>query len=52
MDGPPKGQGYGCIYGQAGEDLNFEEIVLQNSEAILPRYIIVYRKDGIHKLIP
>ena len=52
MDGPPKDQGYGCIYGQAGEDLNFDEIVLRDSEAILPRYIIVYQKDGIRKLIP
>ena len=51
MNGPPNGQGYGCIYGQTGEDLNFEEIVLQNSEAILPRYIIVYQKDGVKKLI-
>ena len=51
MNGPPKDHGYGCIYGQAGEDLNFEEIVLQSPEAVLPRYIIVYQKDGVRKLI-
>lgn len=48
--GPPAG--YHSIYGQVGlgGDLNYEEIVLPNADAILPKYIVVYRKDGEHKI--
>ena len=41
---PPPG--YNSIFGQVGQDLNFPEIVLHNPDAILPRYIIIYQKDG------
>lgn len=53
LRGPP--QGYHSVYGQAGLGcvLNYEEIVLYGpqADAILPKYIIVYQKDGIHKLV-
>ena len=49
LNGPPSG--YHSIYGQPGESLNFAEIVLSRADAILPRYIIVYKKHGTHKLI-
>jgi hypothetical protein len=43
----------GChsVMGIPGGSLNFPELVVYNSEAILPRYIIAYKKDGVHKLI-
>ena len=40
LNGPPRG--HNSIYGEAGIDLNFDEIVLSNPAAILPRYIIIY----------
>ncbi len=43
LRGPPKG--YHSIYGKAGKSLNYDEIVVPESEAILPRYIIVYQRD-------
>ena len=41
-----------CVYGEAGQDLNYSEIVLYDHRAILPRYIILYKRDGTNKLIP
>ena len=49
LSGPP--EGYNSIYGMAGGDLNYDEIVLPQSGAILPKYIIVYEKDDVEKLI-
>ncbi|MCG8625055.1 MAG: hypothetical protein MJE68_24025 [Proteobacteria bacterium] len=40
LEGPPTG--YDSVYGNIGEDLNFDEQVVYKSEAVLPRYIIVY----------
>ena len=48
LTGPP--QGYDCVYGNTGVNLNYEEIVLYNPDAIMPRYIIVYQKDGIGQI--
>ncbi len=50
MQGPP--DGYHSIYGKVGLDLNYEEIVLPSlrADAILPKYIVVYRKDGERKI--
>ena len=48
LSGPP--HGYDSIYGQAGVDLNFPEIVVSNPQAVLPQYIIVYQKDGIRRI--
>ena len=43
-------QGYDSVYGQSGSALNYDEIVLYKSEALLPTHILVYMKDGIHKI--
>ena len=48
LQGPPSG--YHSIYGEAGGSLNYEEIVLPKADAVLPKYIIVYRKDGEQKI--
>ena len=48
LKGPP--HGYDCVYGQVGGSLNYAEIVFYNPDAVLPRYIIVYQKDGVHKI--
>ena len=50
LTGPP--EGFDSIYGQVGRELNYPEIVLHSPDAVLPRYIIVYRKDGTDRLIP
>lgn len=47
-DGPPAS--YHSIHGQAGSSLNYDEIVLPRADAILPKYIIVYRKEGELKI--
>jgi hypothetical protein len=44
MKGPPRG--YDSIYGIGGQ-LNYPEIVIHNPDAVMPRYIIVYKKDGV-----
>ena len=49
LDGPPPG--YDSVYGAVGQDLNYPEIVLPNPDAVWPRYIIVYTKDGVERLI-
>ena len=48
LKGPP--QGYDSVYGQSGGALNYDEIVLYKPEALLPTHILVYMKDGIHKI--
>ena len=45
LKGPPPG--FDSVYGQVGRKLNYPEIVFYNSDAVMPHYIIVYRKDGI-----
>ena len=42
--------GYDSFYGMVGGELNYKEITVFNPDAILPRYIIVYKRDGIHKI--
>ena len=48
LTGPPPG----ChsVYGQAGGELNYEEVVVYNPDCVMPRYIIVYQRDGVHKI--
>ena len=48
LKGPP--QGYNCVFGQAGQSLNYEEIVVYNPDAVVPRYIIVYQRNGVAKI--
>jgi len=49
LTAPPVGRD--CVYGDAGQDLNYAEIVLYKSESILPKHIILYKLNGIHKLV-
>lgn len=44
LTGPPIG--HDSVYGQVGDKLNYPEVVVYKPEAVLPRYIIVYQKDG------
>ena len=37
-----------CVLGAPGVDLNYPEIV--GEAAILPRYVIMYTKDSIHRI--
>ena len=48
LNGPPCT--YHSIFGKTGGSLNYEEIVLPKADAILPKYIILYRKDGEQKI--
>ena len=48
LKAPP--QGFHSVYGLCGGGLNYDEIVLYKSEALLPTHIVVYTKDGIHKI--
>ena len=45
---PP--QGFHSVHGKTGGELNYEELVLYNPDCILPRYVIVYKKDGVHQI--
>lgn len=49
LTAPPRG--YDSVYGKTGVELNYEEITVYKSEAILPKYIIVYTKDGVDNLL-
>lgn len=48
LKSPPNG--HDSVYGKKGGALNYDEIVLYKSEAINPKYIIFYTKDGINKI--
>ena len=48
LKGPPPG--YDCVFGKEGSRLNYAEIIVYNPDAVAPRYIIVYQKDGVHKI--
>lgn len=48
LKAPP--QGCDSVYGASGGTLNYDEIVLYRSESVLPKYAIVYRRDGIGKI--
>ena len=48
LAGPPPG--FDSIDGQVGRSLNYAEIVVYNPDAVVPRYIIVYQKDGVNKI--
>ena len=48
LKAPP--QGCHSVYGQAGGELNYEELVVYNPDCVMPRYIIVYEKGGVDKI--
>ena len=45
---PPSG--YDSVHGRRGGTLNYDEIVVYNPEAVLPTHVLLYKKDGIHKI--
>ena len=45
---PPAG--YNSVYGISGQSLNYDELVLYNPDCALPKYIIVYQHNGVHKI--
>ena len=46
---PP--QGYDSVHGITGGELNYEELTLFDPDAILPKFIVAYKRDGIQKLV-
>ena len=48
LRGPP--QGYDSVLGEPGGTLNYDELVVYNPDAVIPRYILVYQKDGVMKI--
>lgn len=48
LKAPPAG--YDSVYGQSGGSLNYDEIVVYQAEAALPTHVLIYVKDGIHKI--
>ena len=38
------------VFGVKGGVLNYEEVVVYESHAILPEFVIVYKKNGVHKI--
>jgi len=50
LQGPPPG--YDSVHGLGGSGsvLNYDEVVLYDPYSILPRYVIVYQKDGTDKI--
>ena len=35
------------VYGKVGDELNYPELVVYEPDAVMPRYIVVYEKDGV-----
>ena len=42
----------GChsVFGKPGQALNYAELVVYNPDCVMPRYIIVYVHNGVHKI--
>lgn len=38
------------VHGVRGSELNYEEIVVYDGDAVLPEFIIVYNKNGVHQI--
>ena len=41
---------YHSVYGKSGGSLNYDEIVVYDVGAVLPQYIVLYKRDGVHKI--
>ena len=39
------------VHGKSGITLNYDELTVYDSDAVRPRYIIVYSKDGVGRLV-
>lgn len=46
---PPPG--HQSVYGRSGITLNYDELTIYDPNAVRPRYIIVYTKDGVGRLV-
>ena len=46
---PP--DGYHSVFGKPGQALNYAELAVYNPDCVMPRYIIVYVHDGVHKIV-
>lgn len=42
--------GYDSVYGKKGGSLNYDEIVVFDSEAVWPQFVVVYKLDGVDKI--
>ena len=45
---PP--DGHHSVYGKTGQALNYAELVVYNPDCVMPRYIILYKHNGVHKI--
>ena len=43
-------EGTDSVYGKKGGSLNYDEIVVFDSDAVWPQYIVVYQLDGVDKI--
>ena len=41
---------YHSVYGESGGSLNYDEIVVYDVGAVLPQYVVLYKRDGVHKI--
>jgi hypothetical protein len=48
LTAPP--EGYNSVHGKAGIRLNYDELVLYNPDGAIPKFIIIYSKDGNEKI--
>ena len=38
------------VFGKPGQSLNYPELVVYNPDCVMPRYIVVYVSNGVHKI--
>ena len=48
LTNPP--DGHHSVFGKAGQALNYPELVVYNPDCVMPRYIVVYALNGVHKI--
>jgi hypothetical protein len=36
-------KGFDSVVGEPGKDLNYDEVVVYDEDAVLPRYLVVYK---------
>ena len=48
LTGPP--DGCHSVFGKPGQSLNYPELVVYNPDCVMPRYIVVYQLNGVHKI--
>jgi len=48
LTSPPAG--YDSVVGEPGGDLNYDESIVYNNDAIRPLFLVIYRSDGTGQL--